>query len=206
MAYNKYNNKNSKNQKYKKPLLSNNAKFMLTLSALSITAFSISGIDYLQEQKELNRTEYQQMANEVVYTDTKTIEQIQDEVIKDNAKHYYASGIMNEYSKAFTYEDYESLNDKYVDKYLEITGEVNKTHETTIDGHFLTLINDNPINNVSSWGKIYCYVEDTEDKKIFENIKSGDKITVIGYCDNDNLTFDVQDCDIVKINGKKINR
>ena len=199
---NSYKGSYNKSDNHKKHKLSQNAKSMLSLAALGVSALGISTADYLHELKQ----QVKEDTNEAIYMDIKPIEHIQEELIKENAEQYNASDIINDYYYNETTKQRQRLDEKYIDKYLEVTGEVNQTHSSLVEGYYISLINDDPINTVTSWGKIICNIEDKEDKELMRQLNTGDDVTVVGYGQKGFAMLDLEDCDIIKISGKEITR
>jgi hypothetical protein len=197
-----YQGSYSKNGYHKKKKLSQNAKSMLSLAALGVSAIGISGADYIHDLKEQAQVE----TNETIYSDTKPLEYVQEELLRENADRYSASYIMNDHNNNETQQQRQRLEDKYADKYLEITGEVNKVHTSLVDGYYISMMNDEPINTVTSWGRIICDFSDEEDRRLMQEIKTGDELTVVGYYEGTSILLELQDCDILKINGNELTK
>jgi hypothetical protein len=192
----KYNQKD--NKKFNK-----NTQSVITMAAISLAAFGLYGIETIDSMKaEISQ---QQQAEAAVHPDESSLNELWQKALKDTAHKYKASDIMNDYYDCpDTFNGREEHKKKYVDKYLEITGEAHKTYFSSVTGIRLSMLNDDPINFYTEFTRIDCYFQDKEDIELLKNIEPGDKVTVVGYCNTDLIWMDLQDCDILKINDKEI--
>jgi hypothetical protein len=192
--------------KKQKHLLSYDTRMKLQVTAIGMAVLGIYGIDYIDKIKTENT---QQISEQAIISDRKSLEEIQENLLKENAIEISASDLLNHFHEDMTTDafNYKRPKDIYKGEYLEISGTVNNASASYIDGYHITLENSDPISKYDESLHVYCRIYDEEDKKIMKELEAGDEITVIGKGAGCEFAwYGVNDCDIVKVNGKEIQR
>jgi hypothetical protein len=120
---------------------------------------------------------------EDVYQDNKA-----DILNEGNIPHYDAEELMNDLSDSFNDVKQEyKIRNSIKNKYIKISGEVDKVNYNTIDGCYIVFRQDKKGFH-DGWIMITCNFYDKTEKKKLLNLHAGDNVTVLGLCSNDFLT------------------
>jgi len=90
----------------------------------------------------------------------------------------------------------EKLTNLVKNKEIKVTGIIHKVHRDYIDGYWITIRQQRNEKISDGWIYIICYFKDNTDL----GIKSGDKITIKGYCKGwSGASLNIYRCELIKV-------
>jgi hypothetical protein len=90
------------------------------------------------------------------------------------------------------YHDTATADELYLDKLLEVTGEVSVSRNVL--GTFYIILGHESMFDV--WG-IQCAMKDANDTRLYK-LEKGDEVTIRGYCEGYSVDVVLQECVLVE--------
>ena len=171
-------NKNS-NKKKSKNKQKSHGKAMVTIGAIAVTVCAIRNENEATTQNNINTPV--------------TIEDVKQTIVERNPVEIDVDDLLSDYCEATTVQEVKEVNAEYSDKYIKLSGDINKIYHDPFEGNYITLRGDEI--KYDTWMSVQCKFADKEEIEKLNELQKGDEVTIQGYCiGGSGMSVKLEDC------------